>query len=149
MEITELDGLVSPVEPIPPAPAPPADPEKPEKGKAESPRQHQGSNRVAPVDLEKGAELQLVQPPAGITTIPAADHMQAGVSKSLQSSAADDSRGGSGDSLASTSALKSAQAAWLDIRNDATDLPGAVRQKVRLGVAHVHPPRMYPFGRHP
>ena len=118
MEITELDGRVSPV--------PPADPEEAtaEVAMVESPRQNLGSNRVAPApdDLEQGgeqppaeadtgAELQLMQPPAGITT-----------------TAAD--RDGSGNSLASKSGLKSAQAAWLDVRHDATELSHAVRQKV-------------------
>ena len=115
MEITELDGRVSPV---PPAPA------------------ILGSNRIAPapVDLEQGgeqppagtdtgAELQLVQSPAGITTTAAAsDQPQA-------------DRDGSGSTLASKAGLKSAQAAWLDIRHDASALPHAIRQKVRL--AHV------------
>ena len=104
MEVTELDGRVSPV-PTAPSIA--------------------GSNRVAPapVDLEQGgepppaetdvgAELQLMQPPAGSTT------------------ASDQPR--SGSMLASKSGLKSAQAAWLEIRHDATELPHAVRQKVRL-----------------
>ena len=107
MEVTELDGRVSPV---PTAPS------------------IVGSNRVAPapVDLEQGgepppagtdvgAELQLMQPPAGSTT--ASDQPQAGRD--------------SGSMLASKSGLKSAQAAWLEIRHDATELPHAVRQKVR------------------
>ena len=107
MEVTELDGRVSPV---PTAPS------------------IVGSNRVAPapVDLEQGgepppagtdvgAELQLMQPPAGSTT------------------ASDQPR--SGSMLASKSGLKSAQAAWLEIRHDATELPHAVRQKVRLARA--------------
>ena len=107
MEVTELDGRVSPV---PTAPA------------------IVGSNRVAPapVDLEQGgepppagtdvgAELQLMQPPAGSTT------------------ASDQPR--SGSMLASKSGLKSAQAAWLEIRHDATELPHAVRQKVCLARA--------------
>ena len=108
MEVTELDGRVSPV---PTAPA------------------IVGSNRVAPapVDLEQGgepppagtdvgAELQLMQPPAGSTT--ASDQPQADRD--------------SGSMLASKSGLKSAQAAWLEIRHDATELPHAVRQKVSL-----------------
>ena len=107
MEVTELDGRVPPV---PTAPS------------------IVGSNRVAPapVDLEQGgepppaetdvgAELQLMQPPAGSTT------------------ASDQPR--SGSMLASKSGLKSAQAAWLEIRHDATELPHAVRQKVRLARA--------------
>ena len=106
MEVTELDGRVSPV---PTAPA------------------IVGSNRVAPapVDLEGGepppagtelgAELQLMQPQAGSTT--ASDQPQADRE--------------SGSMLASKSGLKSAQAAWLEIRHDATELPHAVRQKVR------------------
>ena len=105
MEVTELDGRVSPV---PTAPA------------------IVGSNRVAPapVDLEGGeppaagtelgAELQLMQPQAGSTT--ASDQPQADRE--------------SGSMLASKSGLKSAQAAWLEIRHDATELPHAVRQKV-------------------
>ena len=107
MEVTELDGRVSPV---PTAPS------------------IVGSNRVAPapVDLEQGgepppegtdvgAELQLMQPPAGSTTASDQPH--------------------SGSMLASKSGLKSAQAAWLEIRHDATELPHAVRQKVRLARA--------------
>ena len=108
MQVTELeDGFVSPV---PTAPS------------------IVGSNRVAPapVDLEQGgepppagtdvgAELQLMQPPAGSTTASDQPH--------------------SGSMLASKSGLKSAQAAWLEIRHDATELPHAVRQKVRLARA--------------
>ena len=103
MEVTELDGRVSPV---PTAPA------------------IVGSNRVAPapVDLEQGgepppagtdvdAELQLMQQAAGSTTASDQPH--------------------SGSMLASKSSIKSAQAAWLEIRQDATELPHAVRQKVR------------------
>ena len=106
MEVTELDGRVSPV---PTAPS------------------IVGSNRVAPapVDLEQGgeqppegtdvgAELQLMQPPAGSTTASDQPH--------------------NGSMLASKSGLKSAQAAWLEIRHDATELPHAVRQKVRLAL---------------
>jgi hypothetical protein len=120
MEITELDG-----------PAPTV----------------LGSNRVAPapVDLEqggeqlpagtdKGAELQLMQPPAGNTTAAASDQPQA-------------DRVGSGSMLASKSSLKSAQAALLDIRQDATELPHAVRQKVRLARAVIL--RAYPGTRTP
>ena len=125
MEITELDGRASPV---PPAPA------------------ILGSNRVAPasVDLEggeqpqagtdTGAELQLMQPPAGNTTAAASDQPQA-------------DRVGSGSMLASKSSLKSAQAALLDIRQDATELPHAVRQKVRLARAVIL--RAYPGTRTP
>lgn len=111
MEVTELDGRVSPV---PTAPA------------------VMGSNRVAPapVDLEQGgepppegtdlgAELQLMQPQAGSTT--ASDQPQADRD--------------SGSMLASKSGLKSAQAAWLEIRHDATELPRAITQKVRLARA--------------
>ena len=85
MEVTELDGRVSPV---PTAPA------------------IVGSNRVAPapVDLEQGgepppagtdvdAELQLMQQAAGSTTASDQPH--------------------SGSMLASKSSIKSAQAAWL------------------------------------
>ena len=121
MEITELDGGESPeldVSPVLPAPA------------------ILGSNRVAPapVDLEQGgeqppagtdtgAEVQLMQPPAGITTTAASsDQPQV-------------DRDGSSSTLASKSGHKSAQEAWLDIRHDATALPHAIRQKVRL--AHV------------